>query len=118
VVSGNTPLPQNFGDYPLYIYFDGRPEIIYTTQQLERIGLISQTFQKYTKWNGEGPLPDKEKKSIVKVIDQTHTTGKKIRFWATPDNINTWKTLMLLGVDYLNTDKVIQMGDYLRTAPR
>jgi len=118
VVSGNTPLPENFGDYPLYIYFDGRPEIIYTAQQLERIGLISQTFQKYTKWNGEGPLPDKEKKSVVKVIDQTHATGKKIRFWATPDNINTWKTLMLLGVDYLNTDKVIQMGDYLRTAPR
>lgn len=44
--------------------------------------------------------------------------GKKIRFRDAPDNINTWKTMMALQVDYLDTGKVIQMGDYLRTAPR
>lgn len=117
VVSGNTPAPEKFGQYPSFIFFDGRPEITYTPIQLVRIGLISQTFEKYSKWDGEGSLPEKEKKSISKVIKQTHDLGKKMRFWATPDNINSWKTMMALGVDYLNTDKVIQMGDYLRTAP-
>ena len=118
VVSGNTPSPETFDKYPSFIFFDGRPDVNYTASQLERIGLISQAFQKYSMWNGEGDLPEKDKKSIVKVIRQIHDKGKKVRFWATPDNIHTWKTMMSLEVDYLNTDKVVQMGDYLRTAPR
>ncbi|MCE7065595.1 phosphatidylinositol-specific phospholipase C/glycerophosphodiester phosphodiesterase family protein [Dyadobacter sp. CY326] len=118
VVSGNTPDPASFDKYPEYVFFDGRPEIVYTPDQLKRVGLVSQAFAKYSKWNGEGPLPEKDKKSIQKVIKQTHDLGKKIRLWATPDNINSWKIMMSLGVDYLNTDKVREMGDYLRTAPR
>ncbi|REA57909.1 alkaline phosphatase [Dyadobacter luteus] len=118
VVSGNTPSPEAFVKYPTFIFFDGRPEIQYTTQQLARVGLISQAFQKYSRWNGEGELPEKDRKALTRVIDQVHNQNKKIRFWATPDNIHTWKTMMNLKVDYLNTDKVVQMGDYLRTAPR
>ncbi|KAA0989629.1 phosphatidylinositol-specific phospholipase C/glycerophosphodiester phosphodiesterase family protein [Dyadobacter aurulentus] len=118
VISGNVPEPARFGDYPAYIFFDGRPEHTYTPEQLKRIGLVSQSFQKYSKWNGEGPLPEKEKKNLQKVIGQVHDLGKKVRIWATPDNINSWRTLMSMGVDYLNTDKVREMGDYLRTAPR
>ena len=118
VVSGNVPDPSLFDKYPSFIYFDGRPENTYTPQQLAHIGLISQAFQKYSKWNGEGPLPEKEKKTLLKMINQVHDQGKKVRIWATPDNINSWKTMMALGVDYLNTDKVRELGDYLRTAPR
>ncbi|QRR01898.1 phosphatidylinositol-specific phospholipase C/glycerophosphodiester phosphodiesterase family protein [Dyadobacter sandarakinus] len=118
VVSGNTPDPAQFDKYPLFIYFDGRPEMTYTPEQLARIGLISQAFQKYSNWNGEGTLPERDKKRLSKTISDIHQLDKKARIWATPDNINAWKTMMTLGVDYLNTDKVREMGDYLRTAPR
>jgi alkaline phosphatase len=118
VISGNLPDPAAFEKYPAFIYFDGRPEITYTPGQLKKIGLISQAFQKYSRWNGEGPIPEKDKKNLLKVINQTHDLGKKVRIWATPDNINSWRTLMSMGVDYLNTDKVREMGDYLRNAPR
>ncbi|MHA4742402.1 phosphatidylinositol-specific phospholipase C/glycerophosphodiester phosphodiesterase family protein [Dyadobacter sp. MSC1_007] len=118
VVSGNVPDPSLFDKYPSFIYFDGRPENTYTPEQLAHIGLISQAFQKYSRWNGEGQLPEKEKKTLLKMINQVHDQGKKVRIWATPDNINSWKTMMALGVDYLNTDKVRELGDYLRTAPR
>ena len=118
VISGNTPAPEKFSQYPSYIFFDGRPGVAYTSEQLDRIGLISQAFQKYSFWNGEGEIPKKDKKAVAEVIRQTHDLKRKMRFWATPDNINTWKTMMALGVDYLNTDKVIEMGDYLKTAPR
>lgn len=118
VISGNVPDQALFEKYPPYILFDGRPENTYTAGQLAHIGLISQAFQNYSRWNGEGPIPEKDKKKIQKMIDQTHQQGKKVRIWATPDNINSWKTMMALGVDWLNTDKVKEMGDYLRTAPR
>lgn len=118
VVSGNVPDPATFEQYPKFIYFDGRPETTYTPAQMAHIGLISQAFQKYSKWNGEGPMPEKDKKALRKMIGQVHDLGKKVRIWATPDNINSWKTMMALDVDYLNTDKVRELGDYLRTAPR
>lgn len=118
VVSGNVPDPSLFEKYPNFIFFDGRPENVYTPAQMAHIGLISQAFQQYSKWNGEGPILEKDKKKIQKMISSVHDLGKKVRIWATPDNINSWKTMMALGVDYLNTDKVRELGDYLRTAPR
>lgn len=118
VVSGNVPDPSLFEKYPNFIFFDGRPENVYTPAQMAHIGLISQAFQQYSKWNGEGPILEKDKKKIQKMISSVHDLGKKVRIWATPDNINSWKTMMALDVDYLNTDKVRELGDYLRTAPR
>ncbi|ACT96023.1 phosphatidylinositol-specific phospholipase C/glycerophosphodiester phosphodiesterase family protein [Dyadobacter fermentans] len=118
VVSGNVPDPSLFEQYPDFIYFDGRPENVYTPAQMAHVGLISQAFQKYSKWNGEGPILEKDKRKIRKMVNDVHDLGKKVRIWATPDNINSWKTMMALGVDYINTDKVQQLGDYLRTAPR
>jgi hypothetical protein len=118
VITGNIPLPDSFDKYPSYISFEGVPDVTYTSKQLERIALIGQSFKKYSSWNGEGPLPKNERKAINRVIQKTHALGKKIHFPDAPDNINTWKILMGLQVDYLDTGKVIQMGDYLRTAPR
>jgi alkaline phosphatase len=114
VLSGNTPAPAEFGNYPDYIYYDGRPGISYTPAQLERIGLISQAFPNYTRWKGKGVLTKDEKVKIEKVISEVHEKGKKIRFWATPDHINAWKMLMNLGIDYINTDKVQELGSYLK----
>lgn len=114
VLSGDVPTPQEFGQYPDYLFFDGRPEINYSKTQLERIGLISQSFGNYTKWNGKGILVKKEKEALEAVMKHVHGQGKKIRFWGTPDNINAWKMLMNMGIDYLNTDKVEELGPYLR----
>ena len=114
VLSGDTPPPAQFSQYPDYIFFDGRPDIQYTKAELERIGLISQSFTNYTKWNGKGILVKKEREALEAVIRQVHGQGKKIRFWATPDEVNAWKMLMNMGLDYLNTDKVEELGPYLR----
>lgn len=113
VVSGNVPSPDQFATYPLWIQFDGRPNVTYTPDQLAHVGLISQDFSRYTRWNGKGLIVKKERTNIQEVIRQVHQQGKKIRFWATPDNINTWKTLMNLGVDYINTDQIAPLGEFL-----
>lgn len=66
VVSGDVPDASQFERYPDFIYFDGRPENVYTPAQMAHIGLISQAFQKYSKWNGEGPLLEKDRKKFRK----------------------------------------------------
>ncbi|QMW04546.1 alkaline phosphatase [Spirosoma foliorum] len=114
VVSGNVPTPDQFSNYPAWLQFDGRPDVAYSPEQLAHIGLISQAFPTYTRWNGKGLIVKKERAKIQAVIQQVHRQGKKIRFWATPDNINTWKTLMNMGVDYINTDQIAPLGHFLR----
>lgn len=113
VVSGNIPAPDQFSKYPDWLYFDGRPEVSYTAAQLKHVGLISQDLTHYTRWNGKGLIVKAEREKIQAVIQQVHSQGKKVRFWATPDNINSWKTLMNLGVDYINTDHLASIGRFL-----
>lgn len=113
VVSGNIPAPDQFSKYPDWLYFDGRPEVGYTAAQLKHVGLISQDLTHYTRWNGKGLIVKAEREKIQAVIQQVHSQGKKVRFWATPDNINSWKTLMNLGVDYINTDHLASIGRFL-----
>lgn len=77
VVSGNTPQPEKFAQYPSYIYFDGRPEIAYTAPQLERIGLISQSFEKYSKWNGKAQFLKKIKSPSQRLLRKRMILARK-----------------------------------------
>jgi alkaline phosphatase len=113
VVSNDTPAPDQFDQYPAYVFFDGRPGVSYTPSQAERLGMISQDFHRYSQWNGKGIPVEKDRKAIVEVIAQAHALDKPFRFWASPDNINAWKILMNLGVDYINTDHVAELGTFL-----
>lgn len=117
VISGNTPPPDRFHEFPSWLYFDGRPEIVYTDEQLTHIGLISQSFMTYSRWAGKGLIVIKERAKLQAVIKAAHEKGKKVRFWATPDNVNTWKTLINLGVDYINTDHIAELASFLNSRP-
>ncbi len=112
-VSGNMPSPEKWNSYPTFIQFDGRPDIVYTTEQTARIRLVSQSFKNYSKWHGKGELPARDKAKLVTVIKASHALGKPIRFWAIPDTETGWAKLISLGVDVLNTDKVAELTTYL-----
>jgi len=117
VISGNKPAAATWSQYPNFIHFDGTPGERYRPQDLQRIGLISASFRKYTQWNGKGLIVKPELDKIKHLIDSVHYLNKKIRFWATPDNVNTWQTLIALGVDYLGTDDVLGLTNYLKKLP-
>ncbi|MCE7067066.1 alkaline phosphatase [Dyadobacter sp. CY326] len=113
VASGNVPAPDTFDQYPVFISFDGRPNVKYSPEQLKRIGLISQDFARYSKWNGKGIPVEEDRKKLLEAVKTAHDAQKPFRFWASPDNINSWKQLINLGVDYINTDKVTAFGTFL-----
>lgn len=117
VISGNKPAPVTWAQYPDFICFDGTPGEHYTPQELQRIALFSANFRKYSQWNGKDQIAGHELDRITELIESVHHLNKKFRFWATPDNINTWKTLMDLGVDYIGTDDVTGLTDYLKNLP-
>lgn len=113
VISGNRPAPTEYAHYPSFISFDGRPNESYDKKSLKKVGLISDSYLKYSKWMGNGSMPEKDKSNLKAVIEKAHTLKKPFRFWATPDNENSWNLFMELGVDYINTDKVDALAKFL-----
>lgn len=113
VISGNRPEPLKFRSYPDYIFFDGLLNQKYSRKELKRIPLYSANFRNYSSWNGTGDIIEKEKIRMETIIDSVHTLRKKIRFWNTPDNINSWNTFMKMKVDFINTDHIIKLTEFL-----
>ena len=114
IISGNRPKIDTYLDYPLLIQFDGRPSEVYDKETLERVALISDSFQSYSRWNGTGDLSDIDREKLKRVIKRAHSDNKPIRFWAIPDTLNAWKQLRKLGVDIINTDKVAEYVQAMR----
>lgn len=115
VISGNQPPPEQWQDYPSYILFDGKQSQTYTDGQLQRIPLFSYSFTGYSKWSGKGNIPAADKQQIQSLTDSIHRLHKKVRFWAAPDNPTSWKLQMDVSIDYIGTDKVEALADFLNS---
>ena len=113
VLSGSVPPPNQFKDFDEIFYFDGRPGINYSPDQLKRIAFFSSAMQQFAKWNGIDPMLKEEQTRIVNFVDSVHRLGKPVRFWGNPDTKTCWQTFMKLGVDYLNTDSPAEMAKFL-----
>jgi alkaline phosphatase len=113
VISGNRPKPENYKNYPAFIFFDGRPNEEYDKKALKKVGLISESYFKYARWNGKGDIAANERSALLSAVQKAHEKGKPFRFWATPDTESSWKLFMELGVDYINTDKVEGLARFL-----
>ncbi|MDR7209391.1 alkaline phosphatase [Flavobacterium piscis] len=114
VISGNRPLPARWATFPEFIYFDGRLTENYSPEQLSRIEMISADLKELTIWNGKGVLTQADLEKIQSTIKKVHDQHKKIRFWATQDNVNTWMTLMNLKVDFIGTDNVPALTEFIK----
>ena len=113
VVSGNRPKPEEYKNYPDFIWFDHQNLEELDKIDLDKVALISSNYKKYTVWNGYGRMTAPELEKVKEVIGLAKATGKPFRFWATPDTKTAWARLARLGVDYINTDKPALARQYL-----
>ncbi|NML22637.1 alkaline phosphatase [Pseudoflavitalea sp. G-6-1-2] len=113
VISGSRPDPSQFSSYPAFIWFDGNIGTNYSAAALSRIAMLSAPLTQFTPWNGKGRIPENELKPLELAISKVHELQKPVRFWGTADNINTWYTLMNLKADFINTDQIQPMADFL-----
>jgi alkaline phosphatase len=115
VITGNRPDPADFIQYPEVISFDGKFNLKYDEQQLKRVALYSENLWVFTQWKGKDSIPVKDLVRLKFVIDSVHCLKSAVRFWNAPDNLIAWKTLMDLKVDYINTDHINELSDFLST---
>jgi alkaline phosphatase len=113
-ITGNRPKPEEFRNYPEFIFFDGNIDKKYDIQQLKRIALFSENLGNFTRWKGKEAIPEKEANRLKHTIDSVHGIHKAIRFWNAPDMPEAWKILMNMKVDFLNTDHIQELAAFLK----
>jgi alkaline phosphatase len=90
--------------------FDGRPSETYSPRQLERVGMFSAAWD----LPKNKPLSAIDRAKTEETIRKVHRMNRKMRFWATADTPETWKMLMDMGVDFINTDKINELAEFLK----
>jgi alkaline phosphatase len=113
-ISGERPPPADYRLYPDFIFFDDDLKRPHTPEEWKRVNLVSLQFDKITNWKGQGSIPAEDLEKLKHTIDSVHTAGKPIRFWAAPDTDEAWKQQIKLRVDLIGTDKVNELGHYLK----
>jgi alkaline phosphatase len=118
VITGNRPAASLFPTYPLWIWFDGVLSEQYSKEALDKIVMLSDDFKSYSKWNGKGIVPEMEWRLLQEAVTKAHQWKKTVRFWDAPDFINAWYQFMHLQVDYINTDHIAALSEFLRRLPK
>jgi alkaline phosphatase len=113
VISGNRPPAESWMNYPQFIYFDGRLGISYSNEQLKKVGLISESYLKFISEKKYWPLQPADKEKIKQAIKSGHDLGKPVRLWAHPDFPEAWEEMISLELDFINTDKINELSDFL-----
>ncbi|UAJ14707.1 PI-PLC domain-containing protein [Aquirufa lenticrescens] len=111
VISGNRPKPSQYIESPAWITFDGHSDERFPTN---KVVLESESMLKFGFWGGQGPIPAALKEKLKNYVDQVHANGRKVRLWATPDSLLGYQALLDIGVDYIGTDKLSLLADYLK----
>lgn len=116
VITGNQLPAEKFSSCPSWLLFDGKINDPSHIRNLDRIGLFSANFANYTKWKGEGEIPAADLVLLKNDIAKAHALHRQIRFWGVPDNARTWRIMMDLGVDYINTDQIAELAKFVSSS--
>lgn len=122
LVSGNRARTQISRQRMRHAGYDGRlPDL--RRRWFRRPGpalvpLVSADWKRVIGWDGASPLSRRSRRRLARLVSDAHQQGRKIRFWATPDaggdaRAAIWALLCDVGVDYINTDDLRGLADFL-----
>lgn len=118
IVSGNRPRKLMESQELRYAAYDGRLTDLQSDAPPDLIPLISDNWTKHFTWKGIGVMPARERRKLSVIVRTAHRKGRRVRFWATPDNPSParsqlWRELISAGVDLINTDDLEGLEQFL-----
>lgn len=87
-----------------YFYVDGDVNQWSMNYPVMLMPRASTNYRSYFKWYGNGKMPIKEEQKLRELIQKAHDSGRKVRFWGCPNQVEVWKKLMDEGADWINVD--------------
>jgi hypothetical protein len=113
VISGNCAREVIASQKVRYAGIDGRPADLDSDSPAHLMPWISASWGSLFRWQGKGPMPDKERVKLQEFVAKAHKHGRLVRFWATPENSAMWEELLAAGVDLINTDRLAELRRFL-----
>ncbi len=113
VVSGDRPREEIAADETRYVGIDGRLTDLDSTAPAHLMPLISDRWTSHFRWRGTGDFPSTERDKLRSIVDRAHAAGRRVRFWATPEEPRLWQELLAAGVDHINTDQLDSLREFL-----
>jgi hypothetical protein len=113
VISGDRPREQIARSTIRYVGIDGRLGDLSSKEPAHLLPLISDRWTSHFRWRGDGTMPAGEKLKLKNIVEQAHAQGRRVRFWATPENPALWQELYDAKVDLINTDKLAELEKFL-----
>ena len=114
VLSGNRPKLAPLDSMIRFVALDGRLQELDLKFPVHQMPLVSDHWPSYFRWTGEGEMPFEERERLIKLVGNVHSQGKRLRFWATPENEAVWQELLRADVDLIGTDDLSRLASYLR----
>lgn len=116
IISGNRATEKILATRPQLAGVDGRLSDLKSSQRADEMPLLSDAWAKHFQWRGSGPMPNEEAKKLRDIVAQTHSAGRMVRFWATPETVPLWQELRAAGVDLIGTDQLERLEEFLKQA--
>ena len=116
VISGDRPFELIRNTLPRIAGIDGRLTDLDSAMPAHLLPLISDNWRKHFRWRGDGRMPPEERKKLDQIIGQAHESGRRVRFWASPDKPAVWRVLRDAGADLINTDDLPGLRQFLSQA--
>jgi hypothetical protein len=118
IVSGNRPRELMMNEVPRFATYDGRLADLEVEVPANFISLISDNWENHFEWRGLGGLSDRDHRKLAQIVQATHGSGYRLRFWNTPSPENgslenVWSQLLDAGVDLMNIDDLKAYRDFV-----
>lgn len=117
ILSGNRPLATLAKEPIRLAALDGRLEDLQRNPSAALVPWVSDNWSTSFAWRGRAPLPADQRERLLRLVRQAHDQGRRIRFWGVPDQEVAWNMLEESGVDLINTDRLAELGAFLRKKP-
>ncbi len=114
VLSGNATSALLANQTTRLAALDGRVADLQTNPSPHLVPLISASWGSQFRWRGQGPMPADEATRLRDLVAKAHGQGRRLRFWGGPDLESRWRVEWDAGVDFINTDRLKELGAFLR----
>lgn len=116
VISGSRPVEMMRRASVLYAGVDGRVEDLESNDPSEFMPWVSDHWHSHFTWQGEGPMPQEERKRLIAIVEKAHEQDRMVRFWGAPEQPAVWQVLLDNDVDWINTDDLGGLRAFLLEA--
>jgi len=113
IITGHRAKAMFDGESIRYAALDGDLADLNSGASADLIPWISSNWKQTFKWRGSGAMPENEKKKLEDIVAKAHQQGRRVRFWAAPDQPVFWAAMLDNGVDLINTDDLQGAQEFL-----